>query len=96
MLKRQFATTAADFEEEIDLTVEPWATLAPLCWNSPSTYRLGQQAEKHGIQINPFTKPCTRGVFEAGRAQYRAMYGTNPTPACTQPMRTGISHSQTT
>ena len=86
MLKRQFATTAADFEEEIDLTVEPWATLAPLCWNSPSTYRLGQQAEKHGIQINPFTKPCTRAVFEAGRAQYREMCGTNP------PTAKGVQH----
>jgi hypothetical protein len=81
MFKHQFPTTAEDFQEEIDLTVEPWATLAPLCWDSPSTFRLGQQSEKHGIQINPFTKPHTMALFEEGRAAHRAFRArTQPAP----------------
>lgn len=55
------------YNERIDLTVEPWATLAPLCWNSPSSFRLGWEAEAHGIAGNPFKSQFARGVFEAGR-----------------------------
>ena len=59
-----------DFEEAIDLTVEPWKTLAPLCWNAPSPFRLGAKAEEHGVSGNPFKKPLTRGLFEEGRQSW--------------------------
>ena len=67
--------TPCDFKEEIDLTVEPWATLAPLCWNYPSVFRLGSMAEKHGVKINPYTKPDTIALFNEGRASYRESLG---------------------
>lgn len=60
-----------DFEEAIDLTVEPWKTLAPLCWNEPSPFRLGAKAEEHGVSGNPFKKPRTRGLFEEGRQSWQ-------------------------
>ena len=59
------------YKEKIDLTVEPWATLAPLCWDNPSAFRLGWAAEEHGIKENPFKSQFTRGVFEAGRQRCR-------------------------
>lgn len=60
-----------DYCEDIDLTVEPWATLAPLCWNEASPFRLGMKAEKYGVAENPFTKPKTIGLFNEGREAYR-------------------------
>lgn len=67
-----------DFEEAIDLTAEPWKTLAPLCWNEPSPFRLGIQAEIHGVSENPFKKPKTRGLFEEGRQVLRNCRGVKP------------------
>lgn len=64
-------TTVADFEEEIDLTIEPWKTLAPLCWNCPSPFRLGAMAEEHGVSVNPYTKRHTIGLFNEGRESYK-------------------------
>ena len=61
----------SDFDEVIDLTVEPWATLAPLCWNYPSVFRLGMMAEKHGVDLNPYTKRDTIALFNEGRETYR-------------------------
>ena len=55
------------YNEKIDLTAEPWATLAPLCWDSPSAFRMGWQAEAHGINGNPYKSPFAQRVFEAGR-----------------------------
>lgn len=60
-----------DFEEAIDLTAEPWKTLAPLCWNEPSPFRLGMKAEEHCVSENPFKKQRTRGLFEEGRQAWR-------------------------
>ncbi len=59
------------YNEKIDLTVEPWSTLAPLCWDNPSAFRLGWEAERHGVTQNPFKSPFARGVFEAGRQRCR-------------------------
>jgi hypothetical protein len=59
------------YEERLDLTVEPWATLAPMCWSSPSSFRMGWQAEAHGILGAPYKSPFARGVFEAGRERCR-------------------------
>lgn len=59
------------YNEEIDLTVEPWATLAPKCWNSPSSFRLGWKAEEHGVEQNPFKSKFSRAVFEEGRQRFR-------------------------
>ena len=67
-----------DFEEAIDLTVAPWKTLAPLCWNEPSPFRLGAKAEEHGVSDNPFKKPRTRGLFEEGRQSWRNYCGITP------------------
>ena len=58
---------AADFKEDIDLTIEPWATVASRCWNEPSPYRMGAEAEMQGIADNPYTKPLPRALFEEGR-----------------------------
>lgn len=55
------------YDERLDPTVEPWATLAPLCWDSPSSFRMGWEAEAHGIAGNPYKSPFARGVFDAGR-----------------------------
>ena len=60
-----------DWREEIDLTVEPWKTLAPLCWNCVSPSRMGALAEKHGVSENPYKKPNTRGLFEEGRQHHK-------------------------
>ena len=60
-----------DWHEEIDLTVEPWKTLAPLCWNCVSPSRLGALAEKHGVSENPYKKRNTSGLFEEGRQHHR-------------------------
>lgn len=59
------------YQEQIDLTVEPWSTLAPMCWNYPSSFRLGWEAEAHGINGNPYKSQFARGVFEAGRDRCR-------------------------
>lgn len=59
------------YNEQIDLTVMPWATLAPLCWNSPTPFRLGFVAEDHGVSQNPFKSEFARGLFEEGREQCR-------------------------
>lgn len=59
------------YQERIDMTTEPWVTLAPKCWNYPSAYRLGAEAEKHGIKENPFRGPYAAGVFDAGRNHIR-------------------------
>lgn len=59
------------YNETIDLTVEPWATLAPLCWNTPSSFRLGMKAEEHGVGQNPFRSTFSQAVFEEGRQCYR-------------------------
>lgn len=64
-----------EFEEVIDLTVEPWKTLAPLCWNEPSPFRLGAKAEEHEVTVNPFKKPKTREMFESGRQSWRNYRG---------------------
>lgn len=71
------------YKEKIDLTVEPWATLAPLCWDNPSTFRLGWAAEEHGVKENPFKSQFTRGVFEAGRQRCRE-HGTSNTKTLTK------------
>jgi len=55
------------YNETLDLTVEPWATLAPLCWDNPSSFRMGWGAEEYGIVGNPYKSQFARGVFEAGR-----------------------------
>lgn len=67
--------TTSGYEEAIDLTAEPWKTLAPLCWNEPSPFRLGMKAEEHGVSDNPFKKPGTRGLFEEGRQAWRTFAG---------------------
>ena len=59
------------YEERIDMTVEPWTTLAPMCWSSPSPFRMGWEAEAHGIAGNPYKSQFARGVFEAGRDRCR-------------------------
>jgi hypothetical protein len=73
------------YNEKIDLTVEPWATLAPLCWDNPSSFRMGWAAEEHGVSGNPFKSQFARGVFEAGRQRCRA-YGTSNTKTLPAPM----------
>lgn len=60
-----------DYEECIDLSVEPWKSLAPLCWNCVSPSRMGALAEERGITANPYTKKCTRAPFEEGRTHHR-------------------------
>ena len=55
------------YNEQLDLTVEPWSTLAPLCWDNPSSFRMGWEAEKHGIAGNPYKSQFARRVYEAGR-----------------------------
>lgn len=71
------------YNERIDLTVEPWATLAPLCWNSPSSFRLGWEAEKHGVTTNPFRSRFAGSVFDAARQRCKAhgLSGTRALPA---------------
>jgi hypothetical protein len=68
---RHYECQHGGYNEQPDLTVEPWATLAPLCWDSPSSFRLGWEAEAHGISGNPYKSPFSRGVFDAGRQRCR-------------------------
>lgn len=77
------------YNEHIDLTVEPWATLAPLCWNSPSSFRLGCEAEIHGVEGNPFKGPYARGVFEAGRERMRQAGYSNTKSLASAPQAQG-------
>lgn len=71
------------YNERIDLTAEPWATLAPLCWNSPSSWRLGWEAEKHGVTANPFRSQFARAVFDEARqrCKERGLSGSLALPA---------------
>lgn len=55
------------YNEKLDMTLEPWAKLAPLCWDNPSSFRMGWESEAHGIAGNPYKSKFSRGVFEAGR-----------------------------
>ena len=64
-------TKSDEFREKIDLNAEPWKTCAALCWGTPTPFRLGGQAEAHGITENPYTKPKTRKLFEEGRESRR-------------------------
>jgi hypothetical protein len=64
----------SEYEEDIDLTVEPWKALATLCWNEPSPFRMGHQAEMDGVAGSPYKRPLPRALFEEGRATYRKYY----------------------
>jgi len=55
------------YNERLAPDLEPWATLAPLCWDNPSAFRMGWEAEAHSIAGNPYRSHFARGVFEAGR-----------------------------
>ena len=48
-----------------------WADLAKRCWGSPSAYRMGIEAEKAGVEVNPYKGAFCRGLFDAGRAHMR-------------------------
>ena len=65
-------TYQEEYEEEIDLTVEPWKTMAANCWNSPSAYRMGAEAERRGVAECPYRKEKPRELYEAGRKMMRA------------------------
>lgn len=75
------------YDEKLDMTAEPWATLAPMCWDSPSAYRMGWEAEAHGIAGNPYTSPFARGVFESGRecCRERRLSATKTLPSSKTP-----------
>ena len=51
---------------------EVWADLAKRCWGSPSAFRMGIEAEKSGVEGNPYKGVLCRGLFDAGRARMRA------------------------
>lgn len=62
----------SEFEEEIDLTAEPWKSMAENCWNSPSAYRMGAEAERRGVTECPYRKEKPRELYEAGRKMMQA------------------------
>ena len=61
------------YNEMLDMNVGQWATLARLCWGSPSSFRMGWEAEARGISGNPYKSSFSRGVFEAGRRKCREL-----------------------
>lgn len=65
-------TYEEEFEEEIDLTTEPWKTMAENCWSSPSPYRMGAEAERRGVLDCPYRKKMPRALYEAGREMMSA------------------------
>lgn len=60
-----------EYEEDIDLSIEPWKTLATRCWNEASPFRMGSEAEKSDVTQNPYKKPKPRALYEEGRESYR-------------------------
>ncbi len=69
----------SEYDEAIDLTIEPWKSLASMCWNGPSPFRLGAKAERHGVKENPYKAPLSRALFEEGREMFRKNYPTSQT-----------------
>ena len=60
-------------EQDTIIHAGVWADLASRCWNSPSAWRMGIEAEKYGVRGNPYKGVLCRDLFEAGRVHMQAI-----------------------